>query len=98
MIYNQYSTAASGTVAIMDNKSDTVLIHEAASLAATLTITFPATPVDGQQVTILSVKGVTAVTATSQTGTLATALTAIAAGTAVTYMYSTVRAKWYRTR
>lgn len=63
-IFSQYSTAGSGTVNVQDTQQDVILVHDT-TLAATLTITLPAAPVDGQRITILSVGGVTTLTLSS---------------------------------
>ena len=54
----QYSTLTSGTITGNDTGQNVQVIHNAASLAATLTITFPATPLDGQIFSVASVLGV----------------------------------------
>ena len=43
----QYSTITSGTITANDTKQNVQVIHNAASLAATLTASFPANPADG---------------------------------------------------
>ena len=53
--FKQITALTSGTVTITDTGTDVQLIHTPA-LTATLTIAFPATPYDGQQVSISSQK------------------------------------------
>lgn len=95
-LIKQYSTATSGTVTLADTQQNVQLIHNAASLAATLTVAAPATPIDGQTWSIGSVLGVTALTLSSSI-TIVGALTAIVAGGFATYMYSVDANKWIRT-
>lgn len=95
MIFKQYSTATSGTVAIQDTKQDVQLIHNGSALAATLTITFPASPVDGQTFSLASKIGVTVLTM-SGAGTILGGLTALVANSFAAYMYDTTSASWYR--
>ena len=91
----QTSTLTSGTVTIPDTQQDCVLFHNAASLAATLTITLPATPVDAQRVSFVSTLGVTILTISSGL-TIIGALTALAAAGYATYIYESSTNKWYR--
>jgi hypothetical protein len=93
--HKQYSTATSGTISIQNTKQDVHLIHDNGSLAATLTITFPANPVDGQKFGVTSNLGVTALTLTSAI-TIVNALTAIVAGGFATWMYDVTANKWFR--
>ena len=91
----QYSTITSGTITGADTQQDVQVIHNAVSLAATLTITFPATPKDGQKFGIASVLGATALTMTS-TSTIVGVLTVIAAAGFATWIYNTDSTKWVR--
>ena len=95
MITKTYSTATSGTVTLLDTKQDQMCIHNAGSLAATLTITMPPNPIDGQCVMISSTLGVTALTMSSAI-TLVGALTVIAAAGYATYIYESTANKWFR--
>lgn len=92
----QLSTATSGTVTLGDTQQNTVLVHDAASLAVTLTITMPATPTDAQQVLIVSRLGVTTLTLSSAL-TIIGSIAALAAGGFVNFMYESSNNKWYRT-
>lgn len=91
----QISTLTSGTVTAQDTKQDLVVVHDAASLAITLTIAFPANPGDGQRFTVTSTLGVTTLTLTSALSIL-NALTALVAGGFATWMYEASTNKWYR--
>jgi len=91
----QISTATSGTVTCTDNKQDLLLIHDGASLAASLTIALPATPIDGQRVICVSTLGVTALTITSALTIIGT-LTALLAGGFWALAYESSTNKWYR--
>lgn len=89
------STATSGTVAAPDTKQDSVVVHDAASLAVTLTLTLPASPIDGQQVIIVSTLGVTTLTLSSAL-TIIGGLATLAAGGFMTLMYESSQNKWFR--
>lgn len=93
--FKQYSTLTSGTVTVQDTGQDVCLVHNAASLAATLTVTLPASPVDGQQVTMGSTLGVTALTMSSGL-TIIGALSAVTAGGFGTWVYDKTANKWCR--
>lgn len=95
-LVKQYSTATSGTITVSDTKQNVQVIHNAATLAATLTITFPANPTDGQTLGVASVLGVTLLTLSAAI-TIVSALTAIVAGGFATYMYDSNSTKWIRT-
>lgn len=93
--FKQYSTLTSGTITVQDSGQDVCIIHNAGSLAATLTVTFPASPIDGQQVTMASTLGVTVLTLSSGL-TIIGALTAIAATGFATWVYDKTANKWCR--
>jgi len=91
----QYSTAATGsTITATDTGDDLQLIHEDSVLTVALTISFPATPQDGQQFRFCSVNGVTGLTLTG--GTIISALTTLAAGLGACFIYRKSNTKWYR--
>jgi len=94
-LFKQRSTLTSGTIPIQDTKQDVQLIHDAASLAVTLTITFPASPVDGQIFGVTSTLGVTTLTLTSAI-TIVNALTALVAGGFARWIYDAASNKWFR--
>jgi hypothetical protein len=93
--YKQISSATSGTVTITDSGTDIQLIHTGA-LTATLTIAFPATPYDGQSVSIASANGITALTLTTGVGSIINTITTLAAGNAGYFMYDLANTKWYK--
>lgn len=93
--YIQYSTANTGTITFDDTGDDIVLIQEA-TLATTLTVAFPATPVAGQKITFCSVGGVTALTLSTGVGSIIGALTTLSAGGTMTYVYRGSTTKWYK--
>jgi len=65
MRYIDYSTLTSGTIIRVETYDDMQIIHNAASLAATLEIELPNEPVDGQRIFITSSLGITALTLSS---------------------------------
>ena len=93
--FKQITALTGGTVTITDTGTDVQLIHTPA-LTATLTIAFPATPYDGQQVSISSQNGITALTLSTPVGSIINALTTMAAGGVGYYMYDLANTKWYR--
>lgn len=94
--YIQYSTATSGTVSLTDTTDDIQLIHDAASLAVTMTIAFPSTPIDGQTIYLQSVLGVTTLTLSASVGTIIGGITTLAAGSVCYYAYRISNTKWYK--
>ena len=92
----QYSTITSGTITANDTKQNVQVIHDAASLAATLTATLPASPIDGQTFGFASVLGVTVLTMSSAL-TIIGALTTIAAAGFSTWTFNSDSSKWIRT-
>ncbi len=94
-LYKQRSTLTSGTIIILDTQQNVQLIHDAASLAVTLTITFPATPVDGQTIGVSSRLGVTTLTVSSAI-TVVNVLTTVAAGGFASWIYDAASGKWFR--
>lgn len=91
----QISTATSGTITLADTKQDCQLVHDAVSLSVTLTITMPASPIDGQKVGITSTLGITTLTISSGL-TIVGILTTLAAAGFATFMYESGTNKWYR--
>lgn len=91
----QISTATSGTVTAIDTKQNLQLIHNAASLAITLTISFPVTPTDGQTFSVVSVLGVTTLTLSSAL-TILGGITTLAVTGFATYMYESSLNQWFR--
>lgn len=91
----QYSTATSGTVTL--SASTPVLIHEPGTTVSTLTIAFPASPVDGQIQIINFVSAVTTLTWTPSAGTtIAVAPGSPTQNSVFTFIYRVANTKWYR--
>jgi hypothetical protein len=90
------STATSGTVTMPDTQQDVVLFHNAASLAATLTVAVPATPIEGQRICISSTLGITALTLTTTVGAILNTVTTLAVGSPVAYMFNFTANKWFK--
>jgi len=91
----QYSTSTTGnTVTATDDGSDLQLIHENGVLTVALTISFPATPQDGQQFGFCSVNSITGLTLSG--GTIISALTTLAAGLGARFIYRKSNTQWYR--
>lgn len=95
--YIQRSTITSGTLTIADTGTDVIVIHEAV-LVVNMTIALPATPFDGQRVTISSVGGITTLTLTAPLGTIVNTIATLIAGGNASYMYSSSQSKWYKIR
>lgn len=95
MIAKTYSTVTSGTVSTLDTKQDQVVIHNAGSLAVTLTVTLPASPNDGQKVTFCSALGVTTLTISSAI-TVVGGVSTLAAAGYWTLCYESTANKWFR--
>jgi hypothetical protein len=91
--YKQMTSATSGTVTIVDASTNIVVIHTG-SLTTSLTFAFPATPFDGQRVTIASNNGITTISLTTGVGSILNALTTLAAGASATYIYDLASTKW----
>jgi hypothetical protein len=88
----QYATPTTGQT-VVANGSGSLVINPAGTLVA-LTVTFPASPVDGQVFEIFSTQIVT--TMTLNGGTIASALTTIGVNGAARWKYSTSAASWLR--
>lgn len=91
----QYTTVTSGTVTGNDTGQNVQIIQDG-TLAVSLTIAFPATPVNGQIFGVTSVGGITTVSMTSTVGTIINALTTMASGGTVRYQFLTAQNKWYK--
>ncbi len=90
------TTATSGTYTAPDTQQNVLLVHEA-GLTLTFTIAFPATPLNGQQVSFVSTGGIAGLTLSAVVGTIINALTNMTAGVPATYTYFAETTKWYRT-
>lgn len=89
----QYSVASSGSVTLQDTQQDIQLVHNAT--AVTLTIAFPATPIDGQRVGMAAIQAITTLTLTSAL-TIIGAITSMAVGGCATYCYNSDSNKWVK--
>lgn len=74
--------------------ASSVLVVDPAGTLATLTITFPVAPVDGQAFTISSTQIVTLLSFSG--GTIVGAITALAVGGFAKFVYSSSSGKWHR--
>lgn len=91
--------AAGGSIQIADNTPNLILNH--AATIATLTITLPQNPVDGNVVRIFSRSIVTTLTLNAGAGeTIETGhtITTLAAAASVEYQFNSSDSKWYRLR
>lgn len=88
------TTTTSGTVTAADTQQDVCVCHDA-GVTLTLTVAFPATPIDGQQFIFCSVGGITTLTL-SAVNTIASLLTTMAAGGSGTWLYSRASTKWFK--
>ena len=73
-----------------------LLILDPAGTLATGSVTFPATPFDGQNFSISTTQTVTALTLVGGAATVKNAVTTLAAGATVTYVYAASNTSWYR--
>lgn len=93
--FKQISSATSGTVTVTDSGTDIQFIH-IATLSVSLTIAFPATPYDGQTLSLSSQNGITTLTLSTSIGSIINAITTLAAGGTAYFMYDLANTKWYR--
>jgi len=92
----EYVTPTTGFSNTIANNTTYYVIEPAGTLA-TGTITMPASPTNGQVLTILSTKAITALTHNPNTGkTLLGALTTIAADGNASWIYRSANTTWYR--
>jgi hypothetical protein len=82
------------TITIPDNYGD-YLVMPAGTLA-TLTINFPAVPIDGQEITIKTSQALTALTLSGNGKTMFDGVTTMAVNAFVTYKYYAGSTLWYR--
>jgi hypothetical protein len=85
---------AGQTITIPDNYGD-YLVMPAGTLA-TLTINFPAAPIDGQEITIKTSQALTALTLSGNGKTMFDGVTTMAVNAFVTYKYYAGSTLWYR--
>lgn len=88
----QAVTPTTGQTIVVAAGTTALLINPAGTLAA-LTVTLPASPVDGQTITIATSQIITALTVN---GTKVGALTTLALGGYAYYVYGADGAKWFR--
>jgi hypothetical protein len=91
----QRSVSTSGTDVINNSARNIVFIHEAGA-TTTLTINLPATPVDSQIVTIMSVGGIVGLTLSTAVGTIIGTITALTALQSVKFIWVSSESKWYK--
>jgi hypothetical protein len=86
-----YSTPTAGQTVALSTTTSNNIVNPAGTLA-TLTVTVPTSPVDGQVARILFTQAVTALTMTGVTP----ALSAAVAGSTVTLRYRAASSTWFR--
>jgi hypothetical protein len=91
----QRTTATSGSFEPADTPSNLIIIHEAGTTTS-LTINLPTVPRDKQQVTIMSVGGITALTLSTAVGSILNNVTSLVAGVAVKFVWMASQNKWYK--
>jgi hypothetical protein len=89
-------TPANGSSIDIDDNVPTLVLDPGVTLAS-LTITMPPTPEDGQIQRICTSKEITSLTLNANTNqTLATSTTTLTAGSGIAYIYSNANNYWYR--
>lgn len=91
----QYFAAADGDTVTATALSPGIVLNPTGPLA-TLTIVLPATPLNGQQVSILSSQDVAAVTITASFANGNAPAAGLTAGTPLRYIWSSDAAAWFR--
>lgn len=91
----QYVTPATGATVTVNSNGHVMLFVNPAGTLATLTITLPSSPTDGDRVTLGSSQIVTGLTMNG--GTVIGALSTMAVATFATYTYSSNSSNWFRT-
>ena len=91
-----YQTPASGAAITVPNNCSLLQIAGSAALAA-LSVTLPAAPIDGQEVTLATLPAITALTLAANSGqTLAGAATAMPANSAIRFIFFATGSLWAR--
>ncbi len=91
-----YQTPSSGASLAVPNNCSLLQIAGSATLAA-LSVTLPAAPIDGQEVTIATLPAISALTLSANAGqTLAGAPASLAANSALRFVYFAAPALWAR--
>lgn len=93
----QRTTATSGTVTVIDTGQDVHLCH-IAGLTLALTVSFPATPQDGQRITVHSEGGITVMSTTTPVGTMSSGSTGVGGNNSVEYVWIKSNSRWYKIR
>ena len=88
----QYATPVTGSTVTLNPFTGSLLLNPAGTIAA-LTVVFPATPFDGEPLTIATTQTLTALTITS-VKPLAYTPTTLAAGGMTTFRYGAAAALW----
>lgn len=90
----QYATPATGGTVTVNNTGYVALILNPAGTLATLTVTLPSGPSDGDKISVSSSQIVTGLTMNG--GTIIGALTTMAVGTFASYLFSATASSWFR--
>lgn len=91
-----YQTPASGAAIIVPNNCSLLQIAGSSTLA-NLTVTLPAAPIDGQELTIATLPAITTLTLAANSGqTLAGAATTLSANSAVRFIFFATSSLWAR--
>lgn len=91
----QYVTPTTGSTITVNANGNVMLFVNPAGTLATLTITLPSTPSDGDKVDLGSSQIVTGLTMNG--GTIIGALSTMAVATFASYTYSSGSSSWFRT-
>jgi hypothetical protein len=92
----EYTTPTTGFSQTIANTTIFYIIEPAGTLASG-TVTMPASPVDGQHVSILSTHTITSLTINANTGqSIKNVPTTMTANTSVSWIYKTSTTTWYR--
>lgn len=90
----QYATPTTGSTVTVNNTGYINLMLNPAGTLATLTVTLPGSPTDGDKVTVASSQIVTGLTMNG--GTIIGALTTMAVGAFASYVYVSDATSWFR--
>jgi hypothetical protein len=90
----QYATPTVGQTVTVNSNGHVKLLLNPAGTLATLTVAFPASPVDGDVIQMGSTQIVT--TLTMSVGTIVGALAALAVGGSGTWIYSGTASQWIK--
>jgi hypothetical protein len=90
----QYVAPTAGATVNVNNNGYTRLVLDPATTLATLTVTLPGSPQDGDTVEIATSQIIT--TLTLNGGTIISAIATLALGGFATYLYNSTAGKWFR--